>query len=538
MKNKETHNPNMDLKVMEEPMIFYDDYGTPLKSPMIFYNGPLNSDYPLPPIPTLGKEYYKNLFSYDKAEQKSKPPLMVKAHIVTGTESTSNIQTTNAKKNSKKGKEGDNSETVTISAQYALVQEFLQKKSVRIVNEVIFMYFDNSYYEISFINLKRELFDCLRNKLKYYPSSYVDSVANLMLKEKRICFKQKDISKEYIAFNNCLLNIATGQCLPHTPNIFTTYKIEADYYKYESPTPLFDNFLWESTGGDRVLIERIWQMIGYILTPDVSAKKYFLLQGVRDSGKSVLVRVLEGLFNDDAVTGLDISEYGQRFSMASIIGKALCTSADMEGKIIDLTSASKIKQLTGNDTTTTDVKYGKREKFVCSAKLIFATNHPFRVSVPDPAFFSRCVAIPFYYSIPNEKKDVHLDIKLLQERNGIVFKAIAAYRRLVARNYVFEGHYSKDEIFAMDADDKETYQTSISKFAKYYFTNDENGIVFIEDAHQLFLQKYGYAPLNDFSYLFQEFVRENYNAQKARKRKAGNPNAQSCILGISLKERC
>ncbi len=536
MKKECNDNTNLSITQLEEPMIFYNEEGVPLIPGMVFYDCPVDFKKPIPPLPPLDVEYFQRIAPVIKDERDNNLGVAISVLTSKNNKPLEASLSSGMDVKVKQDKNGDYYGEEYHSSQYAFAQEFLRKNRIRIVNEIIFIYNGRSYSEISLVDLKRELLDCLREKISRFSNNFVDAVANYILKEKSICFRQCDVSKEYVSYNNCLLDIRTGQSCPHSSDAFTTYEISANYCFHPIQTPQFDNFLWGITGGDVVLIERILQSIGYILTPDVSAKKFFLLQGVQDSGKSVLVNIIQSLFNEEAVTALDISDYGQRFSLSSLIGKALCSSPDMQAKELDLTSVSKIKQLTGNDVTTTDVKYGKREKFVCSAKLILATNHPFRTTVKDDAFFSRCVTIPFYHSVPDENKDRNLQQKILSERNGIVSKAFAAYRRLVANNYVFAGNYMVNDIFSKEAADNENYQTLIYKFANHYFEQNADGFVFSDDAHKLYTQIYGHAPLNDFSYHFYAFVKEKFAAQKVRKHKKGHPNAQSCFYGISLKE--
>jgi len=60
--------------------------------------------------------------------------------------------------------------------------------------------------------------------------------------------------------------------------------------------PVFDKFLHDISGGDPVLEMRIWEVMGYCLTPDLNAKKFFIFQGAHDSGKSLLCNLLSDFF--------------------------------------------------------------------------------------------------------------------------------------------------------------------------------------------------------------------------------------------------
>ena len=69
---------------------------------------------------------------------------------------------------------------------------------------------------------------------------------------------------------------------------------------------MFETFLRSVTGGDDALVQRIYEMIGYILAPDNHAKVLFLLQGCANSGKSVLSALIRRMFDEDAVSDLSL----------------------------------------------------------------------------------------------------------------------------------------------------------------------------------------------------------------------------------------
>ena len=91
-----------------------------------------------------------------------------------------------------------------------------------------------------------------------------------------------------------------------------------------------DRFLYQIAGGDPVLIKRIWQVIGYCLVPqDNRAKRFFLFQGLGNTGKSVLGSLLSAFYEETAVGSVDAFRIGDRFSLSSLVNKALNISADL-----------------------------------------------------------------------------------------------------------------------------------------------------------------------------------------------------------------
>lgn len=78
-------------------------------------------------------------------------------------------------------------------------------------------------------------------------------------------------------------------------------------------TPTFDEFLMRISGGDTMLISRIWAMLGYIITPDNFGRAFFVLQGVPASGKSTIERLLVRMFSRGSVFKVNGEELGTKF---------------------------------------------------------------------------------------------------------------------------------------------------------------------------------------------------------------------------------
>ena len=104
-----------------------------------------------------------------------------------------------------------------------------------------------------------------------------------------------------------------------------------------------------------------------------------------------------------------------------------------------------IKQITGNDLVQVEEKYRTPYATRVGCKLIFGTNHQLRTATLDAAFLRRICLIPFNYPVPKYQQAPYLLDKLKLEKSGIFYKAMEAYRELVANNYTFAG----DDVYDM-----------------------------------------------------------------------------------------
>ena len=422
---------------------------------------------------------------------------------------------------------------------YETMQKLSTQLGLIVVGDNSVYVYNGKYYELTSVaGLDRAIVNSFRDVVEMAGlPKYVEDVSSFVLKEPNLNVKELPIAKNVVSFENGLLNLSTGALHPHSKEVFTLYKINANYLGNCSvQCPMFENFLKTITQDDPMLIQRIWEMIGYVLTPDTSAKAFFLLQGVQNSGKSVLSTIISKLFSKDAVVTLDIHSYGEKFSVSELFGKSLTLSPDLPAEPLDSKAVGKIKQITGNDTIAAPVRYKNNLQFKSTAKLLLATNHPLLLKMRDDAFFDRAITIPFKYSVPKREQHFTLVDDLLTERDAIVTTALRHYFHLVNNNYNFAGNYCPNQV-VMNNITTENTNVSIFKFLHTYFEYDCDGVVFTSDAYMKYIEKNRHIFLNEFSQYFTQYAEELFGAQKTRKRKEGAVNATSCICGIKWKER-
>ena len=418
---------------------------------------------------------------------------------------------------------------------YQAMLDFIRDTHVVRRHDTFFFYNSTYYAPVTCDELPEQVLESCRHIVERKGSpEFVFQVVKFLKIESRI--KICDTIQTYVAFQNCLLEAKSGRVMPHTPEHLTFYRVEANYLDRGDipPTPAFDQFLMTVSGGDPLLVRRIYEMIGYILSPDLAGKVFFLLQGVPNSGKSVLSSFLYSLLSPDSTVTLDAHDFGAQFSMAGLDNMTFCLSSDMPSTPLDAQSVSRLKQFTGGDIISTDVKFGARKSYRPTAKLLMATNHPLVTKDMDPAFFDRIVTIPFRHSVPREMWDTDLFAKLLAERDPIVTRAMIAYRELVARKYRFSGDYPPNQITS-DSSGPNDLRSAVYAFVRSCLCPAADGIVYTDEAHQVFSTRYINVSLNEFASLYYEAVEVlfgMYGLNRKRNRKENKKNAQASIEGL------
>lgn len=416
---------------------------------------------------------------------------------------------------------------------------FAHKQEVYIYNATSGAYEKRTQNEVERIIMARYR-DFIR---EYGNGTLIEKVYKLLLKEPQIVRNDVPVSDPTkIAFANCTLDLQTGCTGPHSPAYVVTFALNCDLARASHQSeecPAFDKFLYDITGGDELLIKRIWEFVGYCLTQDTNAKVYFVLQGVPDSGKSLLCNLVMDYFPEDKVSSLNVHSLKEHFALDNLESVALCVSPDLPASALDPKSASSIKQLTGNDRVSAAVKYKRNTQFRFEGKLILATNYPLLTQEPDDAFMQRAVVIPFFHSIPKEKQDGSLLDRLKAEKAAIASKALEAYIRLRKNHYKFSGDYAINSslMFPDDLFGSSDITPFVYNFLKNFYEKDPNGMVAISSAYELFSQ---WVPNQFtekmFSSAFQRFSEELYGAEHTRSYHNGEfRNARSSMKGIRLK---
>lgn len=348
-----------------------------------------------------------------------------------------------------------------------------------------------------------------------------------------------DYSRKFVSFWNGNLNLDDGCLYPHSPDVFTTYAIRANYLgpQCQIASTAFDQVLRRISGGDADLELRIWQMVGYCLTPDIGGKCGFLLQGVTNSGKSLLCNYLSSFFPEETVAALSLHGIGERFTTAELNGAALCTTPDLSAKPLSEQTAGMIKALSGNDLVQVEKKYGSFTKFRFTGKLVMSSNYALRTKVHDPALMNRIVAVPFRYSIPKEAWDPHLPEKLGMERDAVASKAVDAYYQLRRQSYTFAGDFPVNAPSVLGAGaDPQNIQGLVEQFLRDHYEAAPGETVFLMDAYEWFCEAYDLeCTAAAFGRYFKDAVRQNFCAPQVRKRRTPTGNPVSCFVGLRAK---
>ncbi len=327
----------------------------------------------------------------------------------------------------KVGKKGKVSESVDIDA---LVNDLTAEFTFQTIpgtkgNDDIFVYQDGVYNHDG-ENIIRE--EC--EKRVPTPSAHlltthiVNEVKGHIARSTFVDREKFNTEKYIINLENGLLDVRTLKLYSHSPNFLSTIRIPL-IYDPGARCPKIEKFLSEVLPPKN--IQTILEYFGYLLLPDYSIPIVLILYGPAGSGKTTLLNLMGNYIGKGnwASTSLHALQYNE-FAASDLIGKLLNTQGDLTQEWFGDTGL--LKQLSGRDLITANVKFKDPVRFFNIARLAFSSNKPPKLSDDTLAIWRRIVPIKMpnaFEGKPTEKKDILGDeLALPEELSGLLNMAL------------------------------------------------------------------------------------------------------------------
>lgn len=177
--------------------------------------------------------------------------------------------------------------------------------------------------------------------------------------------------------------------------------------------------------------------LAYCVMPGLMLKKIIVFGQARDTGKSLLEKLLKELIGSACTSCISPANMLNDFMLSGIVGSSINLVMELPSKKIPAQAVTILKALSGGDSIALQRKFINEFQYRSYAKLIFGTNHSVSISGRDPAFWNRLLLVPCQRTVPRNEQDPDLLSKLLAERDGIVAKLMVAARELVMNDYNF-----------------------------------------------------------------------------------------------------
>jgi putative DNA primase/helicase len=190
-----------------------------------------------------------------------------------------------------------------------------------------------------------------------------------------------------------------------------------------APSPQWENFLHEATGGDRELRDFLQRYAGYGLTGLTTEQCLLFVFGLGGNGKGVFANVTRRLMGAYATVAAMSTFVSKAFEahleeLASLDGARLVTASETEdGRNWD---EVRVKQLTGGDTIRARFMRSNSYAFKPGFKLLFIGNSTPNLAHLDDAWRRRFHLAEFDHKPANP--DPHLEDRLIDEEGPQILR--------------------------------------------------------------------------------------------------------------------
>ena len=238
-----------------------------------------------------------------------------------------------------------------------------------------------------------------------------------------------DADPMLLGLANGVLDLRTGQLRAPSPDLLVSKRCNVAF----DPTACcagFELFMAE-VQPDLVTRQFLQRLAGNWLTGDTSMQAFACLFGTGANGKSVFIELLAWLLGDyskkiatEMLMQHKRNPQGPSPDIVSLKGVRLAYASETEeGQRF---AAARIKELTGGDTLSGRVPYGKADVcFYPTHKLVIVGNHKPDISDMSHGMWRRIMLVGFEQTIPEASRDPALLDKLKSEGPGILNWALA-----------------------------------------------------------------------------------------------------------------
>lgn len=279
-------------------------------------------------------------------------------------------------------------------------------------------------------DLKREAFSCQDEDeqealLKFAAKTASSKAKTNMITETQhldgipVLPEEMDSFTDYINCQNGIINLRTGELIPHDSNFLMTKCTLAEYDPTDKQPVMWLKFLDDITAGDKDLQRYLQKCIGYSLSGSIREQCAFFLYGIGNNGKSTFLETISDMMgtyssNVQPETIMMRKNEGNVGSDIARLKSSRMVISEEPTEGVRL-NEGLVKQLTGGGKITCRFLFCDEFEYTPEFKIWVATNHKPVIRGTDVGIWRRIRLIPFEVNIPPDRVDKSLKYKLRKE---------------------------------------------------------------------------------------------------------------------------
>jgi putative DNA primase/helicase len=272
--------------------------------------------------------------------------------------------------------------------------------------------------------------NCIQNVIRgasvKLSSSLVNSLADLLKQRTYIPTQLFDFNPNILTFSNCCLDLITFRPVTHSPEYYSTIKLDFDY------DPTATSAAWNRAVKSFPFPDVLQEFAGLALTTETKYEVALWLYGPAGGGKSTFIVGLEAAVGPRAcVLGLDEIDKSD-FALAQIPGKTLAVSTEQPSQFVKC--SSKLNKLISGESTNINQKFVPQFSILPKVKILWAMNELPTVPSGAGAGLFRRVFPVYWPAIPEGSREPDLKDEIARSGMAVTNWALEGLKRLKARN--------------------------------------------------------------------------------------------------------
>jgi putative DNA primase/helicase len=252
------------------------------------------------------------------------------------------------------------------------------------------------------------------------------------------CWLDDRTTGPVIAVANGLLDVASRELCPHTPQFFNLHAVPFAYDAAAAEPKHWFAFLdsvWPpppDTTAPHPAQDLLQEWFGYVLSGRTDFQKMLLMNGPTRGGRGTIGRVLTALLGEANVAGLALDDLGETFGMEHLIDKPLVIIGDERFSGNNMSAVvSRLLMITGEDRIPVKRKHRGCRDGKLPTRLMIFSNELQKLSDASAAIIGRCLVLRMTISWFG-REDIGLLDRLLGELPGILNWSLEGLRWLTA----------------------------------------------------------------------------------------------------------